>query len=121
MPKSTLSGTYFFTQVEHAILKSVCTYMVGVPNDSELEIPIIRIDGFVQQLPKPLRTRIRLGIHLFQWGPPLFIGKLCVFTRLDTGDAIRYIDGWAQSRFGIRRQLFRGLRDIAFLGYYSAS
>ncbi len=119
MSKTTLSNTYFFTQAEHGILRSVCAYMVGVPNDPELEISIIRIDAFVQQLPKPLRTRIRLGIHLFQWGPPLFIGKLCVFTRLDTGDGVRYIDSWARSRFGIRRQLFRGLRDIAFLGYYS--
>ena len=119
MSKPALSETYFFTQTEHDILKSVCAYMVGVPNDSELEISIIRIDGFVQQLPKPLRTRIRLGIHLFQWGPPLFIGKLCVFTQLGIGDAIRYIEGWARSRLSIRRQLFRGLRDIAFLGYYS--
>lgn len=120
MPKATLNDTYFFTQVEHNILRSVCYYMIGPPNDPALELPIIRIDAFVQELPKPLRTRIRLGIHLFQWGPLLFIGKLCVFTRLDTGDAVRYIDSWAQSRFSIRRQLFRGLRDIAFLGYYSA-
>ena len=119
MYRATSNGTYFFTQVEYDILTSVCAYMVGVPNDSELEVSIIRIDAFVQQLPKLLRTRIRLGIHLFQWGPPLFIGKLCVFTQLDTGEAIRYIDSWARSRFGIRRQLFRGLRDIAFLGYYS--
>ena len=95
--------------------------MVGVSNDAALEVPIIRIDGFVQQLPKPLRTRIRLGIHLFQWGPLLFIGRLCVFTQLDTGNAVRYIEGWARSRFRIRRQLFRGLRDITFLGYYSTS
>ena len=119
MPKATLNGTYFFTEVEHDILKSVCARMVGVPNDPQLEGPIIRIDAFVQMLPKPLQQRIRLGIHLFQWGPPLFIRKLRPFTRLDHGDAVRYIEGWARSRLGIRRQLFRGLRDIAFLGYYS--
>ena len=119
MRRSTLKDTYFFTQVEHDILRSVCAYMIGVENSAALEIPIIRIDVFVQQLPKPLRTRIRLGIHLFQWGPPLFIGKFCPFTQLAPSDALRYIEGWARSRFGIRRQLFRGLRDIAFLGYYS--
>ena len=119
MRKKTSKATYFFSQTEHDILKSVCAYMVGVSNDTGLEIPVITIDAFVQQLPKPLRTRIRLAIHLFQWGPPLFIGKLCLFTQLDLGDAIEYIDGWARSRLSIRRQLFRGLRDIAFLGYYS--
>ena len=119
MLRGTPEATYFFTQAEHDILKSVCAYMVGISNDTKLDIPVITIDAFVQQLPKPLRTRIRFGIHLFQWGPPLFIGKLCLFTQLDLPDAVRYIDSWAGSRFGIRRQLFRGLRDIAFLGYYS--
>ena len=121
MPKATANDSYFFTQTEHDILKSVCAYMVGVSNDTTLDIPIIKIDAFVQKLPKPLQTRIRFGVYLFQWGPPFFIGKLCLFTQLDPGDAVRYIDGWARSRLGIRRQLFRGLRDIAFLGYYSAT
>lgn len=119
MRRETPAATYFFTQTEHDILKSVCAYMVGVSNDTKLDIPIITIDTFVQQLPKPLRMRIRFAIHLFQWSPLLFIGKLCRFTQLDSGEAVRYIESWAGSRFGIRRQLFRGLRDIAFLGYYS--
>lgn len=119
MRRETPEATYFFTQTEHDILKSLCAYMVGVSNDTGLEIPIITIDAFVQQLPKPLRTRIRFGIHLFQWSPFLFIGKLCLFTQLDPRESVEYIDSWAGSRFRIRRQLFRGLRDIAFLGYYS--
>ena len=119
MRRKTPKATYFFTQTEHDILKSVCAYMVGVSNDTDLEIPIITIDTFVQQLPKPLRIRIRLAIHLFQWSPPLFIGKMCLFTQLAPSDAVEYIDGWARSRISIRRQLFRGLRDVVFLGYYS--
>ena len=120
MPKTTASTTYFFTQVEHEILRSVCAYMVGVPCDATLDVPVITIDAFVKQLPKTLRTQLRFGLHLFQWGPPLFIGKKRQFTQLDSRDAVRYIDTWANSRFGVRRKLFRGLRDIAFLGYYSA-
>ena len=119
MFRETPQATYFFTQAEHDILKSLCAYMVGISNDAELDVSVITIDGFVQQLPKPLRTRIRLGIHLFQWSPPLFIGKLRLFTHLDPSDAVNYIESWARSRIGIRRQLFRGLRDLAFLGYYS--
>ena len=120
MPKPTASATYFFTQFEHEILKSVCASMVGVPCDTALDIPVITIDTFVKQLPKTLRTQLRFALLLFQWGPPLFIGKPCRFTQLTPRDAVRYIDTWAESRFGIRRKLFRGLRDIAFLGYYSA-
>ena len=112
-------ATYFFTQAEHEVLKSVCAYMVGVPCDAALDIPIITIDTFIKQLPKALRTQLRFGLHLFQWGPPLFIGKTCRFTQLDPRDAVRYIDTWAKSRLAVRRKLFRGLRDVAFLGYYS--
>ena len=120
MSKTTPSTTYFFTQSEHEILRFLSAYMVGIPRDTTLDVPIITIDAFVKQLPKTLQAQLRFGLHLFQWGPPLFIGKVRQFTQLDPRDAVRYIDTWANSRFGIRRKLFRGLRDIAFLGYYSS-
>ncbi len=120
MHKTTRNVTYFFSQVEHEILKSVCAYMVGVPYDDALNVPIITIDAFVKQLPKGLQRQLRFAIHLFQWCPAFFIGKPQHFTQLDQRDAVRYIDTWAKSRLGIRRKLFRGLRDIAFLGYYSS-
>ena len=119
MFRTTPKATYFFTEVEHDILKSVCAYMVGVPDNTALDTPVIVIDSFVQQLPKALSKQLRLGLHLFQWGPPLFIRKPRRFTQLAPRDAVRYIQGWAQSRFQVRRRLFRGLRDIAFLGFYS--
>ena len=119
MLRKTPKATYFFTEVEHDILKSVCAYMVGISGDTALDTPVIVVDTFVQQLPKTLRRQLRFGLHLFQWGPPLFIGKSCRFTQLVPRDAVRYIESWAKSRFRIRRRLFRGLRDIAFLGFYS--
>lgn len=120
MSKTTPSTTYFFTQSEHEILRSLSAYMVGVPHDTALDVPIITIDAFVKQLPKPLQTQLRFGLHLFQWGPLLFISKTRRFTQLEPRDAERYIETWANSRLGIRRKLFRGLRGIAFLGYYSS-
>lgn len=120
MRKKARNTTYFFSQSEHEILKSLCAYMVGVPRDATLDVSVITIDTFAKQLPKTLRTQLRFGLHLFQWGPAFFIGKKRQFTQLDPRDAVRYIDTWANSRFGIRRKLFRGLRDIAFLGYYSS-
>ena len=120
MPKTAASATYFFTQVEHEILKSVCASMVGVPCDTALDTPVIAIDAFVKQLPKALGTQLRFALFLFEWGPPFFIGKPCRFTQLAPRDTVRYIDTWAKSRLRVRRKLFRGLRDVAFLGYYSA-
>ena len=120
MLKTTRNVTYFFTQLEHDILKSVCAYMVGVPLGDALNISVITIDAFVKQLPTTLQRQLRFALYLFQWCPVLFIGKPQHFTQLEQRDAVRYIDTWAKSRFGIRRKLFRGLRDIAFLGYYSS-
>ena len=114
MPKATPQVTYYFTEVEHGILKSLCAYMVGISCDTPLDVPVITIDAFVQQLPETLQKQLRFGLHLFQWGPPLFIGKPQQFTHLDPRDAVRYIEGWAKSRLKVRRRLFRGLRDIAF-------
>lgn len=120
MRSATPEATYFFTEVEHDILKSVCAYMVGIPSDTALDIPIIAIDAFVKQLPKTLQKQLRFGLHLFQWCPSVFIGKPQRFTQLPPRDAVRYIESWAKSRLRVRRRLFRGLRDIAFLGYYSS-
>ena len=120
MFKKTPKATYFFTEAEHDILKSISAYMVGVSREvSAVERPVIVIDTFARQLPKPLRRHLRFGLYIFQWGPLLFMGKPGRFTKLDPQDAVRYIEGWARSRFKIRRRLFRGLRDIAFLGFYS--
>ena len=119
MFRTTPKATYFFTEIEHDILKSVCAYMVGVSTDTALDTPVIVIDAFVQELPKTLQRQLRFGLHLFQWGPPLFIGKPRRFTQLIRRDAVKYIDGWAKSRFKVRRRLFRGLRDITFLVFYS--
>lgn len=113
------NNSYFFSQTERNILKSVCAYMVGVARDTTLGEPLVAIDKFVSELPKALQTQLRFGLHVFQWGPPVFIGKPRLFTQLAPQDAVRYIRTWAESRFGVRRLLFRGLRDIAFLGYYS--
>ncbi|RKU28466.1 hypothetical protein C6495_15065 [Candidatus Poribacteria bacterium] len=111
--------TYFFSRTERRILKSVCAEMVGVARDATLDEPLEAIDAFVLQLPKALQVQLRCGLFLFEWSPLLFILKPCRFTRLSSLDAARYIETWAASRFGARRLLFRGLRDMAFLGYYA--
>ncbi len=80
---------------------------------------VTTIDAFVAGLPLNLRVQLRRALHLFQWCPILFTRKLRPFTQLSPDDAEIYIQSWAQSRIGLRRRLFRGLRDLTFLGYYS--
>ena len=121
MRRSPAPATYFFTENEHRILKAVSAKMIGVPCDTALDTPIVVIDTFVRTLPKALQRQLRIGLHLFQWGPVLFMRRLAKFTDLPSDAAVAYIESWAASRYAVRRKLFRGLRDIALLGYYSTA
>ena len=122
----------FFSPTEVEILTVLTERMVGtdVPDEwqrsyvSETSTPefssaVATIDAFVAGLPLNLRSQLRRALLLFQWCPILFIGTPRSFTRLSPHDAEIYIQSWAESRFGLRRRLFRSLRDVTFLGYYS--
>lgn len=110
----------FFSPTEAEILTVLTERMVGTdfPN-IEHASPVTIIDAFVVELPSNLQVQLRRALHLFQWCPVVFTGQLRPFTRLSPRDAEIYIQSWAESRFAIRRRLFRGLRDLTFLGYYS--
>lgn len=110
----------FFSPTEAEILTVLTERMVGTdfPN-IEQPPPVTIIDAFVVELPSNLQVQLRRALHLFQWCPVVFTGQLRPFTRLSPRDAEIYIQSWAESRFAIRRRLFRGLRDLTFLGYYS--
>ena len=112
----------FFSPTEAKILTILVERMVDpdFPN-AEHSPTVTTIDTFVAGLPLYLRVQLRRALHLFQWCPILFAGKLRPFTRLSPREAEIYIRSWAESRFGLRRRLFRGLRDLTFLGYYSQS
>ena len=102
------------------MLTILTEHMVGTDCRAAEHFPTVTtIDAFVAGLPLHFQVQLRRALYLFQWCPILFIGKLRPFTRLSSRDAEIYIRSWAESRFGLRRRLFRGLRDLTFLGYYS--
>ena len=112
----------FFSPTEAEILTVLTEHMVGTDlPGAEHSSTVATIDAFVAELPLRLRVKLRGALHLFQWCPIFLSGKLRRFTRLSPHDADTYIRSWAESRFGRRRRLFRGLRDLTFLGYYSQS
>ena len=124
----------FFSPPEAEILMVLTERMVGTDSHDTQQQPSARgtstsyrpptvttIDAFVAGLPANMQVRLRRALHLFQWCPILFVGKLGPLTQLSLHDADAYIQSWAASRFGLRRRLFRGLRDVTLLGYYSQS
>ena len=112
----------FFSPKEAKILIVLTERMVGTDFPNIEHAPVVTIiDAFVAELPLNLQVQLRRALHLFQWCPIVFTGQLRPFTRLSPPDAEIYIQSWAESRFARRRRLFRGLRDLTFLGYYSQS
>ena len=122
----------FFSPAEAEILMVLTERMVGTDSPNRQHRPsahrtstsnhpptVTTSDAFVAGLPSNLQVRLRRALYLFQWCPILFVGKLGPFTQLSFHDANAYIQSWAESRFGLRRRLFRGLRDVTLLGYYS--
>ena len=114
MPHHMSNNNHFFTRVERNILKSVCAYMVGVADDTTLDEPLVIIDKFVSELPKALQIQLRCGIHVFQWGPPVFIGKPRLFTQLAPHDAVKYIETWAGAVWGCVVCFFAGYATSRF-------
>jgi hypothetical protein len=77
------------------------------------------IDGALRQLPPAVAQQLSWGLLLFDYGPPLWIGKLSTFTGLSDEWQDAYIAGWADSRFQMRRAAFQAFKNLSMLGYYS--
>ena len=112
-----------FSPREARILEAVAARMVETgeahPPQVPLEDILASMDGYVAGLPPHMQDNLRWALRAFQWGPLVFTRKPRRFTGLSTEDRDTYIRSWAESRFGTRRRVFRALRDLAYLGYYS--
>jgi hypothetical protein len=77
------------------------------------------IDTALLQLPPAVPRQLSYALLLFEYGPPLFLGKPATFGGLPKPWQDAYLEGWAESRFHIRRIAFQAFKNLAMLGYYS--
>lgn len=77
------------------------------------------IDAALTQVPPEVRQQLSWALLLFEYGPPVFVGKLSTFSSLPPEWQDAYIAGWAESRFHTRRIAFQALKNLSMLGYYS--
>ncbi len=117
------AGLRVFSAHEAEVLTAIVERMV---NNEAADMPavaatrtIATIDQAVLQLESSLRSQLRWLLVIFQWGPPVFLGKLRTFTGLSPDERDEYIRDWAASRFATRRLAFRALKNLSMLGYYS--
>src|SRR5262245_15128358 len=77
------------------------------------------IDTALLQLPPEVAQQLSWALLVFEYGPPVFLGKLSSFSGLTPTWQDLYLDGWEQSRFHTRRIAFQALKNLSMLGYYS--
>jgi hypothetical protein len=77
------------------------------------------IDTALRQLPPDVPRQLSWGLWLFEYAPPLFVGKPARFTGLDTAWQDIYVATWADSGLQIRRLVFQALKNLSMLGYYA--
>jgi hypothetical protein len=86
--------------------------------DQPIDEHVLReVEAFLPYLPLLLRRGLPLGLHLVEWGPPLFARRWCRFSSMTAEDGGRYLAGW-QEAGGLRGALLLGLRTLVFLAFY---
>jgi len=76
-------------------------------------------DAWVARLPA-LGTALGQGLALLEWGVWPVLPKLGTFTGLAPEEQDRVIGNLQQSRFDVKRDLYRGLKSLATLVVYAA-
>ena len=77
------------------------------------------IDAALRQLPPEVPHQLSWALWLFEYAPPLFIGKPARFTGLEPPWQDVYVADWADSGLQTRRQVFQAIKNLSMLGYYT--
>ena len=77
------------------------------------------IDRYVGYFPPHLKMGFPLGLLLLEYGSFLFAGKLKRFSMLAPEEREKYVKGWIDSRWQLRRELIRGVKALVMVAYYS--
>ncbi|HSD09447.1 MAG TPA: hypothetical protein VLF14_00555, partial [Candidatus Binatia bacterium] len=79
---------------------------------------LVEIDRTLPYLPRLSRIGLPLGLRLLEWGPLVFAGRPTRLSRMSRDEARGYLQGWLESRLGLRHLLVYGLRALIFLAFY---
>ena len=76
-------------------------------------------DTFYSYFPWHMKVGLPLGLYLLEFGPLIFQGSLLPFSRMKLDDRDRYLQGWVDSKIGLRRDLVKGMKALCLPAYYS--
>ena len=77
------------------------------------------IDTALRQAAPDVAYQLSWALWLFEFGPPLLIGKPARYTRLAPQWQDVYLADWAASGLQMRRMIFQALKNLSMLGYYA--
>jgi hypothetical protein len=77
------------------------------------------IDTALRQVPADVPAQLSWGLWMWEYAPPLLIGKPARFTGLDEPWQDVYLADWLESRLQTRRMIFQAFKNLSMLGYYS--
>ncbi len=77
------------------------------------------VDTALLQLPPDVPQQFSIALAVFDYGPPLFVGKPATFAGLAPAWQDLYLQAWAESRFQTCRLAFEAFKNLSMLGYYS--
>jgi hypothetical protein len=104
------------TPKEYAVMRATAEALLeGVPVEPSLVAQ--RVDRELAMVGEPVRTDMKTVLRIMQHATPLG-GHLRPFTALTPADRLRYLNGWARSRFDLRRAAFQALKGFTHFFAY---
>ncbi|MFH1130907.1 MAG: hypothetical protein V1754_06200 [Pseudomonadota bacterium] len=97
---------------------------VIIPRNDEINLALEQemvdfVDSYIVHFPRILRFLFPFGLYLLEYGTWFFCFSWRKFSKLSPERRALYIDGWAKSRFLLKRELFKGIKGLALLAFYS--
>lgn len=59
------------------------------------------------------------GLRFLEWFPFLFGFGFNRFSKLSLESRTRYLDGWARSRWSVRREFFKAMKGLVMMAYFA--
>ncbi len=105
------------TPKEYSVMRATAEALLeGVPVEPSLVAQ--RVDAELAAVGEPVRTDMKTVLTIIQHATPLG-GHVRRYTALTPADRLRYLEGWARSRFDMRRAAFQALKGFThFFAWY---
>ncbi len=101
-----------------ALVDAVVPHSPGVAIDP-VE-PVVRwIEEMMVCFPRHLQRLFPVGLWVLEFLPPVFLLRPRRMSGLNREDRRRYVRGWLESRWSLRRDFIKGFTGIVLMGYYA--